>query len=82
MLTKTYEAQVLDDGHLSVTEEVRQELGLRRGDRVEVTIRHPKLPATVDPNNPLAQLIGICKGGNKTDSSLKHDHYLYHEDEP
>ena len=39
MFTKTYEAEVLDDGHLSVAEDVRLQLGLKKGDRVEVTIR-------------------------------------------
>jgi bifunctional DNA-binding transcriptional regulator/antitoxin component of YhaV-PrlF toxin-antitoxin module len=82
MVIKTYEADVLRDGHLSVSEEVRSQLGLKEGDRVEVTIRRAELPAGVDPNNPLIQLIGICQGGDKTDLALKHDHYLYSEDAP
>jgi len=218
VLTKTYEAQVLEDGHLSVREDVRQELGLKKGDRVEVTVKRsgpqdsseteatwlsaivispdtsflkqvrsildgsgqikvraelnkfysgldnqtldeikslapdiivvdlspdkeqgietiermaelskhsrifvfgegtdvdtilrsmragareyiskpigvqPLLSAAervstaravgVDLDNPLVQLIAICEGSNKTDFSLKHDLYLYHEDEP
>jgi len=83
MFTKTYEAEVLDDGHLSVAEDVRLQLGLKKGDRVEVTIRRPDLPAGVDPTNPLVQLVGICQGdGNKTDLSVNHDKYLYHQDAP
>ncbi|MGH8613303.1 MAG: response regulator [Gammaproteobacteria bacterium] len=36
----------MDDGHLSVSEEVRQELGLKKGDRVEVTVKRPELSKT------------------------------------
>jgi bifunctional DNA-binding transcriptional regulator/antitoxin component of YhaV-PrlF toxin-antitoxin module len=81
-MTKTYEARVLDDGHLSVTEEVRRQLDLKSGDRLEVTIRRASLPAAVDPENPLAKMVGFCQNSGKTDLSLNHDRYLYQEDKP
>jgi hypothetical protein len=82
MVPKTYEARVLDDGHLSLTDEVRHELDLKSGDRVEVTIRRSSRSATLDPENPLVKMIGMCQGDGKTDSALNHDRYLYKEDQP
>ena len=81
-MTKSYEAEVLDDGHLSLAEDVRRQLDLKSGDRVEVTIRRPSASAALDPDNPLVKMIGMCEGGGKTDLALEHDRYLYHEDQP
>lgn len=82
MVPKTYEAKVLDDGHLSLADEVRHELDLKSGDRVEVTIRRPSKSANLDPDNPLVKMIGMCEGDGKTDLALNHDRYLYKEDQP
>ena len=80
-MVRTCEALVMDDGHLSIAEEVRHEMDLRLGERVEVTIRRfPEVP--LDMDNPLAKMIGMCKGGVKTDLSINHDYYLYKEDNP
>ena len=79
-MVRTYEALVMDDGHLSVAENVLHEMDLRRGERVEVTIR--RFPATVPSENPLAEMIGLCGNIGKTDLSANHDQYLYKEDNP
>jgi len=82
-MVRTYEAQVLDDGHLSVADDVRHEMNLQHGERVEVTIRRfsvDKLDVLSD--NPLAEIIGMCGNIGKTDSSVNHDYYLYKVDEP
>jgi len=81
-MVRTYEAQILDDGHLSVADNVRHEMNLQRGERVEVTIRRFPEQVPLDMDNPLAKMIGMCKGGGKTDMSVNHDYYLYKEDEP
>jgi len=82
IVTKSYEAEVLDDGHLSLAEEVRQQLDLKSGDRVEVTIRRPPASAALELDNPLVKMIGMCEGSGRTDSALRHDYYLYHKDQP
>jgi bifunctional DNA-binding transcriptional regulator/antitoxin component of YhaV-PrlF toxin-antitoxin module len=79
-MVKTCEALVMDDGHLSITEEVRHAMDLQRGERVEVTIR--RFPVAVPPENPLAKMIGLCGGIEKSDLSINHDFYLYKEDNP
>ena len=81
-MVRTCEALVMDDGHLSIAEEVRHEMDLRLGERVEVTIRRFPAQAPLDMDNPLAKMIGMCKGGVKTDLSINHDYYLYKEDNP
>ena len=81
-MVRTCEALVMDDGHLSVADDVRNEMGLRLGDRVEITIRRFPEAVVLDPDNPLAKMIGLCGGAGKTDASVKHDHYLYCEDRP
>ncbi len=82
MVSKSYEARVLHDGHLSLDEEARRELDLKSGDRVEVTIRRPSASANLDLDNPLVKMIGMCEGDGKTDLALRHDRYLYQEDQP
>jgi len=79
-MVRTYEALIMDDGHLSIAEEVRHEMDLRRGERVEVTIR--RFPATepMNADNPMMKMIGLCGDIGKTDSSVNHDYYLYKED--
>ena len=82
-MVRTYEAQVLDDGHLSVSDDVRHEMNLQSGERVEITIR--RFPADVLDglsDNPLAKMIGMCGNIGKTDLSVNHDYYLYQEDKP
>jgi hypothetical protein len=82
-MVKTYEAQILKDGHLSVAEDVLSEMNLQSGERVEITIRRfhaDELDALSD--NPLAEIIGMCGNIGKTDSSVNHDYYLYVEDKP
>lgn len=82
-MTKTYQGQILDDGYLSLSEEIRNQLELKQGDLVEVTISKPSLPASFNnSDNPLLKLVGICREGNRTDLALNHDRYLYHEDSP
>ena len=79
-MARTYEALVMDDGHLSVADDVRNEMDLRHGERVEVTIR--RFPEDGLTDNPLAEIIGMCGSIGKTDSSVNHDYYLYKEDNP
>jgi len=81
-MVKTCEALVMDNGYLSVAEDVRHEMDLRCGERVEVTIRRFSAQEPLDMDNPLAKIIGMCKGGGKTDLSVNHDYYLYKEDNP
>ena len=81
-MVRTYEAQVLDDGHLSVADNVRHEMNLQRGERVEVTIRRFPVIEQVEADNPLMQMIGLCGDIGKTDLSVNHDYYLYQEDNP
>jgi len=79
---QTCEAFVMDDGHLSIAEEVRHEMGLRHGERVEVTIRRFAAIEPMDADNPLMKMIGLCGNVGKTDMSVNHDQYLYKEDNP
>ena len=81
-MVKTCEALVMGDGHLSVAEDVWHEMDLQCGERVEVTIRRFPAKAPLDMDNPLAKMIGMCKGAGKTDMSVNHDYYLYKEDSP
>ena len=81
-MVKTCEALVMDDGHLSIAEEVRHEMDLRRGERVEVTIRRFLAIEPADADNPLMKMIGLCGNIGKADSSVNHDYYLYKEDNP
>ena len=82
-MVRTCEAQVLDGGHLSVAEDVLNEMNLQRGERVEVTIRRFSEDELDDlSDNPLAEMIGMCGNIGKTDSSVNHDYYLYVEDNP
>ena len=79
-MVRTYEALVMDDGHLSVADNVRHEMNLQRGERLEVTIR--RFPEDALTDNPLAEIIGMCGNIGKNDSSVNHDYYLYKEDNP
>ena len=81
-MVKTCEALVMDKGHLSVAEDVWREMDLRSGERVEVTIRRFPTQVPLDMDNPLVKMIGMCKGGGKTDMAINHDYYLYQEDNP
>ena len=81
-MAKTYEAVVMDDGRLALADDACHEMDLRNGDRVEVTIQ--RLPATgsLDADNPLMKLIGLCADVKKTDLAINHDDYLYRKDNP
>jgi len=79
-MERTYEALVMDDGHLSIADNVRKEMNLQCGERVEITIR--RFPVIEEADNPLMQMIGLCGDIGKTDSSVNHDYYLYVEDNP
>jgi hypothetical protein len=81
-MVKTCEALVMDDGYLSIAEDVRHEMDLRRGERVEITIRRFSTDEPMDADNPLMKMIGLCGEIGKTDLSVNHDHYLYREDNP
>ena len=81
-MARTYEALVMDDGHLSVADDVRNEMDLRHGERVEITIRRFPVIEDVEADNPLMQMIGLCGDIGKTDLSVNHDYYLYVEDNP
>ena len=65
-MVKTCEALVMDDGHLSIADEVRHEMDLRRGERVEVTIRRFPVIEPADADNPLLKMIGLCGNIGKT----------------
>jgi hypothetical protein len=81
-MAKTYEALVLDDGRLSLTEDVRHEMALQGGERVKVTISRFPVSTDLDADNPLVELIGLCDSVERTDMSVNHDHYLYRKDTP
>ena len=72
-MVRTYEALVMDNGHLSVADDVWHEMDLQRGERVEITIR--RFPADAMQDNPLAKMVGMCGNIGKTDLSVNHDYY-------
>jgi len=67
-------ASVLDDGHLSLSQEVSEKLHLRAGDKVELVIK--PLREIPDEENPLLQLIGLYDSGIP-DGSEAHDRDVY-----
>ena len=76
MATITCTGRLRKDGALGIPRAVRQELGLRRGDQVEVVVRKPASRRRKGADNPLYHLVGIGKGGPK-DGAENHDGYLY-----
>ena len=87
MPSVAYVGEILEDGHLSLPESIRNRLGVRTGRRVEVVIRpHTEEEPAGDKEapppeayEPLRELIGMAKIGRE-DASVNHDKYLYQED--
>ena len=75
-----YIAEVLEDGHLSLSTQVKEALHLGIGAHIEVVlnklVEREKSKAEV---NPLFGLVGLCEKG-RDDASVNHDKYLYHGD--
>ncbi|MBI1747110.1 MAG: hypothetical protein HYR55_11045 [Acidobacteria bacterium] len=67
-------SSLLDDGHLSLSAEVKEKLQLGVGDKVELVIK--PLKEIPDEENPLLKLIGLCDSG-PPDGSAEHDRDLY-----
>lgn len=67
-----YIGEVLPDGHLSLADAVKDQLHLKPGDEVVVTLKKKE-------QNPLERLVGLCQTG-RTDAAQRHDAYLYREE--
>lgn len=76
MATVTLKVRVRRDGTLALPRKAREELGLRQGEEVEITLRTPDAAPTSRTDNPLLGIIGIGKGG-PVDGAENHDDALY-----
>lgn len=75
-MAKTYEAVVMADGRLALANDACHEMDLRSGDRVEITIQRLPPTESLDTDNPLMKLIGLCADVKRTDLSINHDDHL------
>lgn len=82
MATVTYVGKVLSDGHLSLPESMREELGLEPGQEVYISLwtREESPSLQEGAYAPLRKLIGLGKTG-KPDAAAHHDYYLYGKQE-
>ena len=72
-----YIAEVLEDGHLSLSPRVKRVLHLGIGTHIEVVLRKlAEKERKKDEANPLFELVGLCEKGRE-DGSVNHDKYLY-----
>ena len=74
MASVTCTVQVGKNGTLTIPKVAREQLNLRQGDRVEVTLRKPG--AGRRRTHPLARIVALAKGG-PADGAENHDRYLY-----
>jgi AbrB family looped-hinge helix DNA binding protein len=76
MATMTCTAKVREDGALVIPRTVRKELGLQRGDTVEVVVRKRASRRRSVKENSLYEIVALGKGG-PPDGAENHDKYLY-----
>ena len=75
-----YIAEVLEDGHLSLSPRIKKVLHLGIGAHIEVVLnKFVEREKSEAEANPLFELIGLCEKG-QDDASVNHDKYLYRGD--
>ncbi len=77
-----YVGEMLPDGHLSVTEELRQALELAPDAKIQVsvTLRQPDAESSPDAWEIFRHLGQDAKPGCLPDAATQHDQYLYGKD--
>ena len=77
-----YVGEILDDGHLSVPEELLQALELTPNVQLQVTIRivQPDIAQSQAAWEVLRRLGQDAKPGYLLDAAAQHDQYLYGKD--